>query len=149
MSQQDFSGERHKLFVNKLIVKLFEVDQIIYSNATDITKLIALESMIGVLDLDSQKKLSDTQKKINEYQNNTNLLTDRNEVKRIYKEISIFLHNGWLKELRFARPKYGKQKLVKRGKPDLSAISSRTGLSTSKVRSLLTSIKKKYEKAAR
>ena len=45
--------------------------------------------------------------------------------------------------------RYGKPRLVKKGKPDVSTISQRSGLSQMKVKSLLSRIKRKYEKAAR
>lgn len=46
--------------------------------------------------------------------------------------------------------KHGKQRLVKRnGKIDFDGIASRTGFSTSKVRSLFVNIRNKFEKASR
>lgn len=113
MSYNEFGGEPHKYFVNKLIFITTNIEHRLYeTNESIVGILSSIEGIIAILKPKDKKELKNTIKQIYDWQDNINQIHSRREVKRLFGEVMDYLHGGWLKEVtikpRFDRP--GKMK---------------------------------------
>ena len=100
----DFLGEPKKVFVNWLIWtgKMIEIELYMGGRISH-----AIEMMLGIinkLDDSSFKKLKPQYDLLLKYEQNTHLITSKEELRKVNREISHHLHNTYLKETYYAKP---------------------------------------------
>jgi len=107
----DFNQEPRKVFINFLIWNIKEIEtQLFYGGRTS-HAIRLLQGLISSLDQKSQKALETQFDKLLGYESNILTLSSRTELVTIYKATLAFLHETYLKEVQFARPKYKPSKL--------------------------------------
>jgi len=108
-SPGDFTGEPRKVFVNFLIFNLKQIEAQIFFGGAATTAIKSLRGLIGSLDKKSQKKLEKQYAKLVKFDNNGTC--GRNEIEDVYRKVCAYLHEKYLKETYYARPKFESSKL--------------------------------------
>lgn len=109
------SGQEIKnAFVTSLIRVQFQLEELIFRFRGQHYKILdGLKGIILSLDEDSQKKLKKQLDKIYAYLEGKDTVHTDRDIDELYSEIAIYLHKTYLKEVRFARPKFGKGSMTK------------------------------------
>ena len=113
MSQEnELTGEPKNTYVNSLILVSRQIEYNIYFAEIPLTKsLTQLKGLIHMLDAKSKEKLKDVIETIDSYERNTRLIRNKNQIWGLYSRIMDYLHETYLKECRFAKPRHKSGKL--------------------------------------
>lgn len=106
----DFAQESKKVFVNFLILNCNLIEQKIYFGGSATSAIRPLKGLIDSLDAQSKKKLKQQYEDLQSFEANV-YLCSRERMEQIYSQVLSYLHSTYLKEMRFARPKYPSKKL--------------------------------------
>lgn len=106
----DFQGEPRKVFINFLIWNIKQIEDKIYFQHRLSTAIIPLMGLIDSLDAKSKEGLKGQYAKL-EGMSRGKVGLDYGDVEAIYREALSYLHETYLKEVRFAMPKYPHGKL--------------------------------------
>lgn len=109
-ASSDFSGEPRKVFINFLIWNIKSIEDRIYFTSKVSTAIVPLMGLVDSLDEKSKKKLKTQYDQLKAMKEGIASLHNGG-VEEIYREILTYLHNSFLQEVRFARPKYPHSKL--------------------------------------
>ena len=94
----DLNQEPRKVFVNFLIYNIKEIEgQLFFGGRTSLA-IRGLRGLISSLDEKSQKALEKHYNKLMGYESNILMLESKTDLEKIYREVSAFLHNSYLKE---------------------------------------------------
>jgi len=107
----DFNQEPRKVFINFLIWNIKEIETHLFYGGKMSHAIRLLQGLISSLDQKSQKALETQFGKLIGYESNLLTLSDRTELVTNYRDVLAYLHETYLKEVQFARPKYKPSKL--------------------------------------
>jgi len=105
-----FTQDPRKAFINFIIMNMVQIEQRIFFSSRYLSAIEPLQGLISSLDPKSKKVLEQQYKDLEAFEQNTNLCSAA-KIKRIYWEVLNYLQDTYLKETRFARPKYEPGKL--------------------------------------
>jgi hypothetical protein len=111
-TQRDFSGEPRAYFLMRLIQYNSDLATSMCNKngqLSTVEALVALRGLILQLDKKTKKDLNPIMEKINLWRQNTKLIKNRQQIEDLYSEVADYLHEGWFKELKFARPRIAKK----------------------------------------
>ena len=109
---KEFGLEPKNVFVNSLILVSRQIEYSLYFEQANVTQVLPqLQGLIDMLDKKSQKELKNITDKITNYRFNTSQIKTRIEIEQLYSQITAYLHETYLKEVRVAIPKFGKTKV--------------------------------------
>ncbi|UCC58532.1 MAG: hypothetical protein JSW14_01010 [Candidatus Bathyarchaeum sp.] len=104
--RDSLSGEPRNTYVNSLILVSRQIEYSIFFERVSAAKTLKqLKGLIFMLDSDSLKKLNWIVEEIKGYEKNANSLIKKRD-EELYAEIMKYLHQTYLKEVRFAKPKH-------------------------------------------
>ena len=93
-----------------------EIEYNLYFARVPVTNIVyQLVGLVHMLDEHSKEELKDILKTLERFDKNVKLISSRMEMFKLYSKIMDYLHRTYLRECRYAKPKYGKTKL---GVPD-------------------------------
>ena len=108
----ELTGEPRNTYINSLILVARQIEYNLYfTRGSVIHVLDQLKGLIHMLDAKSKEKLKDTIKTLDDYRRNANLVKGREQVEILYSQIMDYLHETYLRECRFAKPKHEGGKL--------------------------------------
>ena len=102
----DFNQEPRKVFVNYLIWTSKIVEESLFMGGKTSMAVRAMRGLINKLDEKSKEKLKPQLDRLLEIEQNVLTLNSKTELEEIFSTILSYLHNTYLKESYFARPKY-------------------------------------------
>ena len=108
MSSEDFdlNQEPRKVFVNFLIYNIKEIEwQLFFGGRTSLA-IRGLRGLISSLDGKSKAKLKQHYDKLIGYESNLLTLNSKTELETIFQEVLTYLHENYLKEAFFAKPRF-------------------------------------------
>ena len=108
MSSEDFdlNQEPRKVFVNFLIYNIKEIEgQLFFGGRTSLA-IRGLRGLISSLDGKSKKTLKKHYDKLIGYETNILTLNSKTELETIFQEVLTYLHENYLKEAFFAKPRF-------------------------------------------
>ena len=97
----DFLGEPRKVFINFLIWNLKEIETQLFFGGRASQAVSRLRGLISVLDVKSQQQLEPQLKKLLEFDGGKPYY--KTDVEIIFREVTAYLHETYLKELRLPR----------------------------------------------
>lgn len=110
--ENELTGEPRNTYINSLILVARQIEYNMYfSGGSIVSMLPQLKGLIHMLDANSKEKLKDELTTLNRYSRNVNLIKNREQVEDLYSKIMNYLHSTYLREVRFAKPKYKGGKL--------------------------------------
>jgi len=101
----DFQGEPRKVFINFLIWNIKQIEDKIYYQHRFSTAVTPLMGLIDSLDIKSKGTLKEQYAKLEDVNRGKTALT-YGMLETVYKEVLSYLHNTYLAEVRFAKPRY-------------------------------------------
>lgn len=102
----DFNQEPRKVFVNWLIWTGKVVEEQLYMGGKTSLAVRGMRALINKLDEKSKEKLKPQLDRLLEIESNVLSLNSRIDLEQIFSEILSYLHNTYLKESYYAKPKY-------------------------------------------
>jgi len=109
-ASSDFSGEPRKVFINFLIWNIKQIEDRIYFFSKVSTAIVPLMGLIDSLDKKSKETLKEQYELLKAMKEGKRGMHN-GIVEQTYREILTYLHENFLQEVRFARPKYPHSKL--------------------------------------
>lgn len=106
----DFNQEPRKVFLNLLLWNVKIIETHIYMQRNSSAALRALMGLIDSLDQKSKKDLGERYDQLKEVSEGKSPLYD-GMLEEAFSEILSYLHEGYLKEMRFATPRYPSSKI--------------------------------------
>jgi len=100
----DFQGEPKKVFVNLLIKNVFMIEVKLFYESRYLAAIEPLQGLINSLRRDSMDALDKQYKELVSFEANTNLCSPE-KLKRIYRDVMAYLHENYLKDSYYARPR--------------------------------------------
>ena len=107
----DFNQEPKKVFVNYLIWTSKIVEENLFMGGRVSLAVRAMRGLIAKLDEKSKEKLKPQLDRLLEIESNMLTLNSRTDLEILFSDILSYLHEAYLKESYYARPKYKTGKL--------------------------------------
>lgn len=110
-SPADFTGEPRKVFINFLIWNMKQIESILYFGKQSMLAIRPIQGLIDSLDKQSKKKLQKEYEALMKISRGEYVAYGNGDVEAIYSKVSNYLHEAFLKEVRFATPRHGSGKI--------------------------------------
>jgi hypothetical protein len=107
-----FSDEPKQMYLSALVRVATEIEFNLYFRKQPIHEILPqITGLVHMLEEGSKENLKETTTKLKQFRKNVRLITDRQQVEKLYSEVMSYLLAHHLKEFNFATPRYGKVKL--------------------------------------
>ena len=105
-------NEPRNFFVTTLTQMTKDLNYLIFVERASVVQVFpAMKGIILFLNKKAQDDLAELYKKSRGWEANTRAYDKTKDIPKAYGDLMAYLHTGYLKEVNYATPKYGKQKL--------------------------------------